>query len=191
MNRRSFIAGSLALVAPVCEVAAKPSEAKYVLCGDSMAYVTGPSFREVAKIRNVDAAVWAKGGSSARQWLRKKWFERVVKEHPKARVLLISLGVNCTRVERPKLAEDISTIVNLLNDLMYARDDEVRYEAPSAVWLLPPPLAMDTRYIHDAVAKSEVFAIDPGPLPLESDGVHPTRRGARQWAEYMSRVLWE
>jgi lysophospholipase L1-like esterase len=50
---------------------------------------------------------------------------------------------------------------------------------------------MDTQYVHDAVAASEVFAFSPGALPLESDGIHPTFRGAQEWASTIARVLWE
>lgn len=194
MNRRSFLASSLALAAPVSAPAApKLSEAEYVLCGDSMAYVMGPTFRAAgaAYARKVD--VWAKGGSSLRQWLRKKWFQRVVREHPKARVLLVSLGVNCTRVERPKLAEDVSTAVNLVNDWMYDHfEEEPDYQgSPAVAWLLPPPLRMDTRYLVDAVAKSEVFAFGPGPLPLESDGIHPTHEGVGLWVNKIAETMWE
>jgi len=194
MNRRQFVAGSLALAAsPVSGtvVQAKPSEAEYILCGDSMAYVMGPTFRAACGAYRVRGAVWAKGGSSARQWLVKKWFQRVVREHPKASVLLVSLGVNCTRVERPKLAADISKIVNLVNDLMYDDGDEPNYRAPSVVWLLPPPLAMDTKYLRDAVAASEVFSISPGTLPLESDGIHPTLKGVGLWVNTIAETLWE
>lgn len=191
ISRRSFLAGSLALAAPTSTASPAKSEAEYVLCGDSMAYVMGPTFRAAGRAYGANVDVWAKGGSSARQWLVKKWFQRVVREHPKANILLVSLGVNCTRVERPKLAKDISTIVNLVNDLMYEEGDEPNYRAPAIAWLLPPPLKMNTQYLRDAVAASEVFSIDPGPLPLESDGIHPTIKGVGLWVNYIAETMWE
>lgn len=193
MRRRDFLLGAAA--AGVSLLDATPTDAKgrdaaYVLCGDSLAYMLGPAFHEVAKQHGVPVDVVAVGGSSARQWLKKKWFEKVHREHPIAREFIISLGVNCTRVERPKLAEDVSKIVNLVNDFEYEKDG--RHYAPTPVWLLPPPLAQNCGYLYDAVQKSEVFAFSPRrEVNLLEDGIHPSSRGARAWAEDIAEVLWD
>jgi lysophospholipase L1-like esterase len=46
---------------------------------------------------------------------------------------------------------------------------------------------MSTEYLRQAVS-GESF--DPGPLPLESDGIHPTDAGHRKWAELIAEHLF-
>jgi len=45
-------------------------------------------------------------------------------------------------------------------------------------------------YLVDAVRATEVFAFSPGPLPLESDGYHPTPRGCELWVGTIVETLW-
>lgn len=178
MNRRSFLAS--ALVAPLA-LGAEPDDRplQCLLLGDSEAYLLARPFRAEARKRRVTVAVDALGGSSTRQWRKHGWFKRSLEKHS-TRVVAISLGVNCTRVERPVLARDAGELVLIANDMGVA-----------PVWLLPPPLRMDTRYLVEAVAATEVFAFSPGPLPLESDGVHATPRGFEIWAGKIAETLWE
>lgn len=173
MNRRQFFAGSIALAAPVETVE------RYVLIGDSHAYMMDRAFHDVARAYKKNVGVVAHGGSSVRQWLVKKWMEReVLARYPDTTTLLISLGTNCTRVERPELAEDIKKLV-----LSGGR---------STYWLLPPPMKFDTRYLRDAVARwTGIFPIDPGPLPMMADGIHVTWRGRYTWAGKIAETIWE
>jgi hypothetical protein len=193
MNRRAFIAASLLLPLPL---GAEPDVRRvdYLLCGDSEAYLLARPFRAEAQRAGITVDVDARGGSSTRQWSKKKppsktsWFEKVLRKY-KPRTALISLGVNCTRVERPVLARDIQKLVLMANDA-----------GVTPVWLLPPPLPMDTKYLFDAVAASEVFAYAPGPLPLQKkrnpygpgwvDDFHPTPRGFEIWARKIAEVMW-
>jgi hypothetical protein len=172
VNRRDFVFGSIALTAPV-----RPLES-FVLIGDSHAYMMARAFRDVARAYDKRVAVVAHGGSSVRQWLVKKWVQReVLAKYPDATTLLISLGTNCTRVERPRLVDDIKNLV-----LQGGR---------STYWLLPPPMKMDTTYLRDAVAHwTGVFPIDPGPLPMMPDGIHVTQRGRYMWAQKIADVAW-
>lgn len=168
MTRRSLLAALLA--APAALAKAPPVDA--LLVGDSLAYQLGPRLAQSMRAKQRRLALDGRGGSSARQWLREGWFRRAVKQHP-ARIVLVSLGVNCTRPERPKLGDDIEALLAL---------------APAPVlWLLPPPLKMDTAYLREAM-RGEAFA--PGPLPLESDGIHPTHEGHTRWAELLVARLW-
>lgn len=177
MDRRSFLAA--ALVAPLgTEPDARLKHPECLLLGDSEAYLMARAFRAEAKRCGVPVEVDAHGGTSVRQWLKKRWFEKSLKKH-RPRTVLISLGVNCTRVERPVLAHDAGKLVLVANDLDVA-----------PVWLLPPPLRMDTRYLFDAVRATGVLAFSPGPLPLESDGVHPTTAGFEAWAGKIAETLW-
>lgn len=176
MDRRSFLAS--AIVAPLGSAPAVRS-LQFLLLGDSEAYLLNRPFRAAARAYQVSVAVDPRGGSSVRQWLKRRWFERSLKRH-KPRTVLVSLGVNCTRVERPKLPRDVSELVNIAIDL-----------GVHPVWLLPPPLRRDTRYLVDAVASTGVLAFSPGPLPLESDGEHPTPRGFEVWAGKIAETLWE
>lgn len=160
------------LVAPVAMAAPTPVSA--LLVGDSLAFQLGP---RLAKAMNPKRLAFdAKGGSSARQWLREGWFRRAVERHPSA-LTLVSLGVNCTKSERPKLAAAIEALASLVKH-------------GELVWLLPPPLRFDTQYLRDAVVEAGVTAIEAGPLPLESDGVHPTFRGHELWATALVEALW-
>lgn len=169
MNRRSFLATLLAT--PVA--LAKPRvPADALLVGDSLAYQLGPRLWRAMHERQLHLALDGRGGSSAHQWLKKGWFRRVVHNHP-ARIVLVSLGVNCTSSERPKLADEIRALIKL---------------SPAPVlWLLPPPLRMDTTYLRKAVQGP---AFDPGPLQLESDGIHPTHKGHERWAQLLVEHLW-
>lgn len=179
MKRRAFL-GSLAVLGLSSAAAEpKPERVQDLLLGDSEAYLLARPFRAAAQAHRVPVAVEARGGSSARQWLKRGWFEAALKKHHPSTVL-ISLGVNCTRVERPVLARDAGELVLIANDLDVA-----------PVWLLPPPLTMDTRYLVDAVRSTEVFAIQPGPLPLWPDGTHPTPRGYELWTGTIAETLWE
>lgn len=175
ISRRSFLLGSASLI-PSRGVTVAPVDGT-VLIGDSHAYMMARAFRDVARAYDKRATVVAHGGSSVRQWLVKKWVQReVLAKYPDATLLLISLGTNCTHVERPRLADDIRRLIS---------------EADVSVsWLLPPPMKFDTTYLHDAVkAVPDTFPIDPGPLPLR-DGVHATRQGYYTWAQTIADTIW-
>lgn len=176
MDRRSFL--TAAIVAPL---GADPDarQLQYLLLGDSEAYLLDRPFRAAARAYQVSATTDPRGGSSVKQWLKKHWFERSLKRHS-PRTVLVSLGVNCTRVERPSLARDAGELVRVAADL-----------GAEPVWLLPPPLKKDTRYLVDAVASTGVLAFSPGPLPLWPDGTHPTPRGFEIWAGKIAETLWE
>lgn len=170
MNRRAFL--STLLVAPAVAAEQKPVDA--VLLGDSLAYQLASRLRAEMKTRDRQLYAEGRGGSSTRQWRQKQWFRRALREHPGA-VVLVSLGVNCTRVERPKLADDMQALIDL---------------SPFPVlWLLPPPLKFSTQYLRDAVAKTGCKTFDPGELPL-GDGVHPTHAGYQKWASLLVTSLW-
>lgn len=68
MNRRAFI--SALLLAPLA-LADEP-RADVLLVGDSLAFGLGPALRPFVK-RGEVFRVNARGGTSARQWLRKRW----------------------------------------------------------------------------------------------------------------------
>lgn len=175
MNRRTLLASLL--VAPAAFAEEAPVDA--VLFGDSLAYQLGPRLGKVARKRSRRAYADGRGGSSTRQWRQKQWFSHGLEQHP-GLIVLVSLGVNCTRSERPKLADDIGTLVDICEDI---------FQRP-LLWLLPPPLKMSTKYLRDAVSKVGCPAFDPGPLPL-GDGIHPTDAGYQKWAEMLAdHLLW-
>jgi lysophospholipase L1-like esterase len=186
MKRRTFLAA--ALLAPL-PLGAAPDVRRldYLLLGDSEAYLLARPLRAEMRLAGLTFDVDARGGSSVRQW-KKKWFEKSLRKH-KPRTVLISCGVNCTRVERPVLARDVQELVLMADDMDV-----------TPVWLLPPPLPANTKYLFDAVAASEVFAFAPGPLPLQKvrnpygpgwvDDVHPTPDGFKTWAREIADVMW-
>lgn len=168
MKRRSFLAGLLTL--------SQAPPATALLVGDSLAYQLGPRLAKLMRAKQLRLAHDGRGGSSARQWLREGWFQRSTHAHP-ANSVLVSLGVNCTRSERPGLAEDVAALVA---------------QSPAPVlWLLPPPLRMDTAYLERAVATAGCSSFAPGELELEHDGIHPTDAGHRHWAAMLVQHLWE
>lgn len=172
MNRRSLLASLLVAPSLLAEEA-PPVDAS--LFGDSLAYQLAPRLRAVAQQKDRRFYADGRGGSSTRQWRQRGWFRRGLEHHP-ATIVLVSLGVNCTHVERPKLADDIKALVELCP-----------FEL---LWLLPPPLKMSTDYLRDAVAKVGCPAFDPGVLPL-GDGIHPTDAGYKQWAAMLAEhLLW-
>lgn len=174
LKRRTFLAALPLLFTPRDVQAASPDT---VLFGDSHSYILGPWFRAEAMRYKVPVAVVPEAGSSVRQWLAKKWIQKLLKRYANASNYLVSLGTNCTRVERPRLADDIKRLIGLIGQ------DRV-------TWLLPPKLKMDTTYLHEAVKESGVFAIDPGELPLWSDGIHTTFKGSELWADLIARTIW-
>jgi len=176
ISRRSFLLGTASLI-PSRGVAAPPVDGT-VLIGDSHAYMMNRAFHDVAHAYDRRVAVVAHGGSSVRQWLVKKWVQReVLAKYPDATLLLVSLGTNCTRSERPRLADDIRRLVS--------------ESGVSVSWLLPPPMKFDTTYLRDAVKQvTGVFPIDPGPLPMLRDKIHATPKGYYMWAQTIADTLW-
>ena len=171
MNRRAAL--SALLVAPAA--LASPAPAAALLVGDSLAFQLAPRLRKAMGERRLAAD--GRGGSSTRQW-RDKWFRRAVERYPGG-VVLVSLGVNCTRSERPRLAEDIGALVDVCEDVFQRQ----------LLWLLPPPLKFSTKYLRDAVAEVGCSSFDPGVLPL-GDGVHPTHAGYEKWATMLVKKLY-
>lgn len=152
---------------------AKPPElADALLVGDSLAGQLGPRLAKEAGKRGLRFLYNYRAGSSTRQWVRGRWLPKVEGPHP-TRLVLVSLGVNCTKAERPRLAADMRSLVS--------------QTTVDVLWLLPPPLKMDTDYIRKAVSGPSFY---PGELPLESDGIHPTDAGHKQWAALLAKELW-
>lgn len=163
---RWVVLALLALVVLAPSVSgARPEPIDVLLVGDSLAYQLGPRLRKAIAPRRLQTV--ARGGSSARQWLRHRWFQRAAATYP-AKVMLVSLGTNCIRSERPELGADMVQLI--------------RQARAPVVWLLPPPLRFSTDYIRRAVEQAEVRSFAPGPLKLEHDGVHPTDSGHQEWA---------
>lgn len=158
-----------------------PEVADVLLLGDSLAGQLGWRFAKEATARGKRFLYSFRPGSSTKQWLHHDWFEQKIKQHP-AKCVLVSLGVNCTRSERPKLAHHIRILYTLVP------------KATSVVWLLPPPLKQSTKYLTDAVEKvregRDLVVFSPGALPLESDGIHPTDAGHKQWAKLLAERIW-
>lgn len=171
MSRRGLLA-SMLLASPVL---AGPRIVDALLVGDSLAYELGPRLGVAMRERGRTLAVDGRGGSSTRQWFRLHWFERAIVRHP-SRVVLVSLGVNCTKSERPALRDDIAHLLEI-----------AEVHGRSVLWLLPPPLRVNTNYLREAVSGRTFF---PGRLALESDGIHPTHAGHQRWARLLVDHLW-
>lgn len=176
MNRRTMIATMLvspyALATPMADV---------LLVGDSLAGQLGPRFAKEATARGKRFLYNFRAGSSTRQWARGNWLHKVLARHP-SRLVLVSLGVNCTKAERKKLRGDMQEV--------RAQSVQIVEKVGSIIpvlWLLPPPLKFNTDYIREAVEGKSFY---PGKLPLESDGIHPTDAGHKEWARLLAKELW-
>jgi len=162
----------------------KPPElADALMVGDSLCGQLAPRFAKEATARGKKFLYNYRAGSSTRQWLLRGWFKQVVAAHP-ARIVLVSLGTNCTRAERPGLRKDM---FDVQTQCRRTYENGERGAMP-ILWLLPPPLKFSTDYIWKAVGKIPFFF--PDKLPLESDGIHPTDAGHKQWAALLAKELW-
>ena len=183
LSRRAFVASSALVFAPEAFADAQPT---VLLVGDSHVFMMERFCRAEAKRHRIAAEVIPHGGSSVRQWLRKHWLEIALRKYASVEEVLICLGTNCTRAERPKLVDDIRSLVFSAN-----ASDSDDPGAGRATWLLPPPLKVDTSYLNRAVAQAEVFGLSPGRLPLSSDGIHLTPDGYADWAQRIAEIEWE
>ncbi len=169
MNRRSALGALLCL-------AYAPGRDGVLLVGDSLAfqlgYRLGPLLRSDGRAFTADG----RGGTSAHQWLRLGWFKKAFRQ--KHRVVLVSLGTNCTRVQRPALGRTFSR----LKEIAEARGKRM-------ILLFPPPLSMSTDYIETAVRESGVETFRIGKLPMDRSGIHPTHEGHVKWAKEIATWL--
>lgn len=168
LTRRSLLA--VLLASPVMAAPAPPD---VLLVGDSLAYQLGPRLAK-ALPEGKRLAYDGRGGTSARQWLKLNWFRRALLRH-EAQIVLVSLGVNCIRSERPVLKDHVSELRALAADRR-------------CIWLLPPPLRFNTDYIRAATEGGETF--DPGALSMESDRIHPSHAGHKQWAKLIVEHIY-
>lgn len=173
IDRRGFLTAAALVASPTVSLATE--EPTTLLVGDSHAFVMERFFRAEARARGVAAEVVSHGGSSVKQWYQRRWLAGALARWPSVENVLVCLGTNCTRIERPRLGEDVR---KLLGD---AGSREVS-------WLLPP---YHLDYLERAVSEAEVFAFSPGTLPLLSDGVHATPHGYELWARRIAEVEWE
>lgn len=170
MKRRAFLT---ALAVAPAALAAPRADA--LLLGDSLAFQLGPRLRARMKSEGEVLAWRGVGGSSAREWRELGWWEHAM-AHP-TRLVLASLGVNCTRSDRPKLGAEIARLAALCPYPL--------------LWLVPPPSYQDGRYITDAIAEAAVPSFSVGRVPMGRvkkrgvivDDVHPTHAGYVLWAE--------
>lgn len=175
MSRRGILA--TLLTSTVATAAPKPDA---LLLGDSLAFQLGPRLgaamnRAQPKRR---LALDGRGGSSAREWLRKGWFRRALEHHATDR-LLVSLGVNCIRQERRTLARDVESLVEIAGDRML-------------LWLLPSSegYRFPLGYAHDAVREAGAALCIFPVLPLEADRVHLTDTSNKKLAAMLVDRLW-
>ncbi len=172
MRRRAFL--TALLLAPWVRA---EERADALLVGDSLAFGLGPALKPLAKARGVLLRVNARGGTSTRQWLRKGWLVATLVRH-RPKLLLVSLGTNCTRAERKVLGADIAKLLALVPS------------STRVIWLFPPPMRFSHQYLRDALGQSEVEVIEAGELKLEKDRVHPTTTANKKWARALAEKLW-
>lgn len=178
ISRRIFV-GSL--VAAMTARASPPKKVTCVLVGDSHAGYLATHFRKQARDWGVLVDVFAKPGSSVRQFLRMRWMELVRQRHPEADTIVVVLGTNCTRVERPGIGEDLRRLCAIADE---------GGEVGRSVIALPPPMRLSTAYLTDAVKTLSVYSFEAGPLPMMSDRIHATTDGYATWADKIATVLW-
>lgn len=178
MNRRAFL-----LVTFASPWLLASDSRPTLLVGDSLAYMLSPRLWKVAKGYSKKLQASARGGTNANQWIKNHWFVDALRQYKPSRVL-ISLGVNDhgVPVNREKFPERAKRLVALA----HKRDVQV-------VWLLPPKL----RYPIDAVRKGaresgadQIHDAEPLGIQLINDGIHPSPKGAEDWAKDLGHSLW-
>lgn len=175
ISRRGLLAGLV--TAPLASAAPKVDA---LLVGDSLAYQLGPrlavTMSKLTPRRRL--ALDGRGGSSTREWFRKGWFRRALERHS-AELVLVSLGVNCTKSERARLARDVESLLELA-------------AGRRLLWLLPSSdgYRFSLDYAHAAVRETGAELCIFPVLPLESDRVHLTHRGNERLAALLAGQLW-
>ena len=170
MNRRAFLLTTL--TAPWL----RASESGTLLVGDSLAFMLSKPLKAAGKRFGQEVRTRARGGTTTAQWLQKGWFKEALDLGPET--VLVSLGSNDW--ERDKFPERSHRLV----ELAHARKVEV-------VWLIPPK--MKAKFIRDTVEKSGADSLHDASvldISIDKDGVHPTYRGLKVWADDLASFLW-
>lgn len=147
---------------------------KYLIVGDSYAYVLSKELKKLSKEDNIIFKANARGGTNSSQWVDNKWFIKTLEEH-KPTIVLVSLGVNDAGVPylRKRFKENSIKIVEIAHD-----------KKIGVFWILPPKIFYKTCYIDLGLKESKpdyVFNSRKLSLDLEKDRVHPT---------YWANIIW-
>ncbi len=171
ISRRALLAGLA--VAPLASAAPR---ADALVIGDSWAFALAPRFARAMKPRRLAAE--ARGGQSARNFLRRGWFRAAVERHA-PRQVVACLGINCVKQERRVLAETYAALVELSRS-------PVLFVAPAR-----EGFRFDLSYMHDALRESGVDVFWCPRLALEpGDRVHLTHEGNVRLAGLLVGHLW-
>lgn len=173
MNRRAFLFGLL--WAPMV----LGTEDRFLLIGDSLAYLLRRPMWLEAKARGLTFHGEGRGGTTLAQWLDKGWARQAIQSF-KPTVLLVQLGTNDrVPVNRQRFGERAKKLVAL------AHGKGVR-----VVWLFPPKMRLSTDWIIRGAQESgadDLFDTQKLDLALWEDGVHPTHKANAIWA----KAIWE
>lgn len=173
ISRRSLLAGLA--TAPLAAAAPRTDA---LVIGDSWAFALTPRLAKVMKPKALRLAADARGGESARNFLRRGWWRAAVERHA-PRQIVACLGINCVKQERAVLAETYAALVELSRS-------PVVFVAPAR-----EGFRFDLTYMHDALRESGVDVFWCPRLPLEpGDRVHLTHEGNVRLAGLLVGHLW-
>jgi lysophospholipase L1-like esterase len=155
-----------------------------MVVGDSQSYMLGRPFKKQG--RKLGYKVFHKGkpGSATMSWVQESWIGKRLKMH-KPNLVIISSGTNDAGgiIARKKFPANADKIV--------AR---VHKTGAKIIWVIPPQNKVRVRHLMDWVREHStadaVFDTTCMDIKL-SDGVHPTLKEARRWADAVWKFVLE
>lgn len=173
ISRRGLLVGLA--TAPLAAAAPRTDA---LVIGDSWAFALTPRLGKAMKPKSLRLAADARGGESARNFLRRGWWRAAVERHA-PRQIIACLGINAVKQERAKLAETYAALVELSRS-------PVLFVAPNR-----QGFRFDLSYMHDALREAGVDVFWCQRLPLEpGDRVHLTHDGNVRLAALLVGHLW-
>jgi lysophospholipase L1-like esterase len=171
-----FIAGlGYILLDPEPDVEMQPTGPMVIgLVGDSLAVGLAKAMP--------DAKASATGGTSAVQWTRGQYGQRLTELLKRdVTIVLFSLGTN--DLASPNFKQEV------LNDAFNAIADKCRLAGVQAIFL-EPPREQDRGPIAEAAASADCLTIPGIKVSMApGDTIHPSGKGYQEWAVHIRRTL--
>ena len=196
-----FLLGIGIAVVKIIESKNKPkdlSKERIYLIGDSLAVGLASQLKILAKNTKTDFSDSSIGGTTIRQWsvgtVTKQWnLKQKINDtiEFKPTIVLILLGTN----DAAGIDAYGDQVENTIDQDIQRLIDKLSVTKAQIIWIMPPNItkfkSMSSIRYH--ILKSNVKTIHSQLMDVElnSDGIHPTGRGYKSWAENIWKVLAE